>query len=360
MCHAGEDLPHSYSQFSLEDVKNMLEMEASMSDRVDRLGQVQMLSMLQACAEQCGLSQYDLAKCLLTTLLSVWEHCGIFPTSTIIMIQAVSKVVQIKVWLQLWRKEMITMTERMITIFELVPGMVLESTEDVTPLVNCRSPSVFGLCLALSRLVWASRENIQQCPVVRVSLAYWACRGCVTSTPGGAVGEMQPFYSWRSSSLDDASSVRVGLILLAEDYLRGVEDVSKKDNPIVKKLVTIVETVGQEHVEYVLSPSPTFWFPNVISSLLSSSISLLMIILCTTTPAVLNPSLTFCVQTLLPSLSKLMNGAEIQDWDLGQATMGMVRKLQKYSVELIKKEVGKLEIQLHKDLEELLNKYMQY
>ena len=255
---------------------------------------------------------------------------------------------------------MITMTERMITIFELVPGMILESTDDVAPLVSCRSPSVFGLCLALSRLVWASRENIQQCPVVRASLAYWASRGCVTSPPVGGGGELQPFYSWRSSRLDDASSVRVGLILLAEDYLRGVEDITKKDNLVVKKLVTIVETVGQEHVEFVLSHSPTLWFPNVISSLLSSSISLLMIIICTTTPAVLNPSLQFCVQTLLPRLSELMYGAEIQDWDLGQATMGMVRKLQKYNVDLIKKELGKLEIQLHQDLEEILSKYMQY
>jgi len=356
-CFAGEDLPHSYDEYSVEDVKTVLEMEANMSDKVDILGQIQRLSLLQACAEQCGLSQYDLASCLLSTLLSVWDYCGIFPPSTLIMIQAVSKVVQVKVWLQLWRQEMISMTERMITIFELVPGMVLESAEDVTPLVSCRSPSVFGLCLPLCRLVWASRENIQLCPVVRASLAYWAGRGCVSSPPGG---EMQPFYSWRGSSRDDASSVRVGLILLAEDYLRGVEDISKKDNPVVKKLATIVETVGQDHVESVLSHSPKLWFPNVISNMLSSSISLLMIILCTATPAVLSPSLPFCVHTLLPNLSELMDSMEIQAWDLGQATTGLVRKLQEFNVDLIKKELGTLEIQLHQDLEELLNKYMQH
>ena len=35
----------------------------------------------------------------------------------------------------LWRQEMVSMGERRIAVYELVPGMVLESVDDVAPLV---------------------------------------------------------------------------------------------------------------------------------------------------------------------------------------------------------------------------------
>ena len=160
--------------------------------------------------------------------------------------------------------------------------------------------------------------------------------------------------------MDDTESVRVGLVLLAEDYLRGVEDIFKNDGAVIKKFVNIVETVGQEAVESVLTDSPSLWFPNVMSSSLSSCISLLMILLCTTKPVVLHPSLQFCVCTLLPRLSELMGGMEMQDWDIGQATMGLIRKLQEYKPDMIKMELDKLKEPLNQDLEETLQQYLQY
>ena len=50
-------------------------------------------------------------------------------------------------------------------------GMVLESLDDVAPLVSCRSSSLYCLCLPLTRLVLNSRLSVQHCPVVVASLA---------------------------------------------------------------------------------------------------------------------------------------------------------------------------------------------
>ena len=361
LCLAGADFTNCYDQFSLEDVRDVFELEAGIADKVDRLGQVQRFHMLHACAAGCSLSQYELAKCLLTTLLSVWDHRGTFPCSTLVMVQAVNKVVQSKVWLQLWRQEMVTsIADRMVTIFELVPGFMLESAKDVAPLVLSRNPAKFGVSLQLARLVLSSSSSsILQCPVVKASLAYWAARGSISMPASMQTGEMDPFWCWRMNKLDVASSARVGLILLAEEYLRGAEDIFSADNPVIKKLVTIRSTVGQEALESVLSLSPALWFPNVMSTMLTSSISLVLLLLSTSQPAVLPSSLQFCVLTLLPRLSVLLHSMVVQDWDLGQATMGMVRKLQEWQVTLVRGEVEKLEAELHPDLEDLLKQYLQ-
>ena len=134
----------------------------------------------------------DLASCLLTTLLDVWEYRGKLPSSTLIMVQAVSKVVERSVWLKLWRQEMLTITERMITILELVPDLVLECFDDVAPLVKSMNPAIFCLSLPLTRLVMASKIRVES-PVLVCSLGYWAARGCI-APPAGSVGtDIQTF-----------------------------------------------------------------------------------------------------------------------------------------------------------------------
>ena len=111
-------------------------------------------------------------------------------------------------------------------------------------------------------------------------------------------------------------------------------------------------------MESVLSTHPNHWFPNsVISTLLSSSISLVLLKLSISESALLSTSPQFCVLTLLPLLSELLNSMEVQDWDLGMVTMGVITKLQEWQINIVKVQMEKLEVQLHPDLEALLQQY---
>lgn len=252
-----------------------------------------------------------------------------------------------------------TITEEMLTIFELVPGMTLECVDDVKPLINTRKPNLFCLPLPLVRLILSSKLPADEYPVLGYSIGYWAARGCVKPPPSPTL-DIQVFLAWREDRVDDAGSARVGIVLLAEDYLRGLNIIFDADRPVIRKLKQILETAGQEAVESVLTDNPNMWFSSGMSSMMSSSISLVMIMLCTT-KAVFHPSIQFCIGTLLPRLSHLMEETGVlTDWEVGYVNMSLAKKIQEYREVMIKKELDKLEVHLHPDLEEMLSHYFQY
>jgi len=357
LCLEGEDLHLSWSQSSVEDVRNILEIEAIIESKVDKLDQIQKMQLLYAIVEQCSFPNLDLSSCLLSTLVDNWEYTGKLSTNALIMVQAVSKVVGRDVWLELWRQKLkTTITEKMLTIFELVPGMALEYVDDVKPLIKTRKPNLFCLTLPLVRLILSSKLPAEECPVLVYSIGYWAARGCVMPPPSPTL-DIQVFLAWRDDRVDDAGSARVGLVLLAEDYLRGVDILFDTDRPVIRKLKQILKTAGQEAVESVLTDNPDMWFPSGMSTMMSSSISLVMIMLCTT-KAVFHPSIQFCIGTLLPRLSHLMEETgDLTDWEVGYVNMSLVKKIQEYREVMIKKELDKLEVHLHADLEEMLSQY---
>ena len=51
---------------------------------------------------------------------------------------------------------------------------------------------------------------------------------------------------------------------------------------------------------------------------------------------------------------------ELTDWEVGFLNMSLFKKVQEYKEVVIKKELDKLEVHLHADLEEILSRYLKY
>merc|ERR1711915_980513 len=152
-------------------------------------------------------------------------------------------------------------------------------------------------------------------------------------------------------------SVRVGILFLAEAFLKGFKCEMINFSEFIH-ITNIVDSVGQKSIENALSVPVSHWFPNVISEKLSSAMMVIILKLCTTLPT-FKSSLRFTVGTLLPSLSHLLNCEHVQDWDVGLITSDLVATIQTFNPENLKQEIEKMDVEIHQDLEEILTIYLQ-
>ena len=182
-------------------------------------------------------------------------------------------------------------------------------------------------------------------PVVKTSIGYWVSRHRIQTNQ---TVDSQ-WVAWRQGQ-DCNDSARVGVVILAEDYLLDGRNVLLETNhPAMSRLAKFSYTA----IESSLSVSPQDWWPGVLSDKLTNSCNLIIVFLVTIT----NSSISFIVSTALPRLSQLLSNPDLNDWDLSWFVTNVMKMVKKYPRQQVSQNLAKLKFSLHKDLKALLNSY---
>ena len=204
--------------------------------------------------------------------------------------------------------------------------MVQESflkEDDVASLLkDCKHENKLCLTLEATKLInklrtekgW--RLRVMNGLTNTISTGYWFARGRASIEMEGEAHDL--FRDWRSGTWSNPRLARLGLVILAEQYLEGCDDFTHNSHlSVLKKLDCIMSQSGG--VEAALTPSPRDWWgPDLMSEKLSTVVNLVMLQLFTNTipGLVTRPSPQFSIVVLLPKLSSILLSPAIPDIDI--------------------------------------------
>ena len=214
------------------------------------------------------------------------------------------------------------------------------------------------LCLPLEvtrfLLQTVPRTEVKGCSLAEVSVGYWSARRHLP--PPDWLDHNPSLLAWADSS--HSSAVRLGVVLLAEQYLSHPRPLSSPDlssNPVLVKLNTLQTKHSPPSIEDQLVPLPALWWPGVaMSDKLDLACSLLILHLYT---SVFSPSIGFTINTLLHLLSRLMDSSLdcIQDCDINQVQERTVNLILSQPPKQVSSLIKRIRYKVNPDIKRLLN-----
>ena len=337
---------------SIAELGVVLEMELSI--KIAEQDKTPLLLSLLAMFDLAVADHEEVAR-LVERLVAVCRCTG-SQTELKTVMEVLGGRVRKKTWVEVYRLVSDRHSDLMLTLWNMVPGLSL-SRADLQLAVAERKED-WRLCLPLKvtrfLLLTVPSTELKGCSLAELSVGYWSARRHLP--PPGWLDHNPSLLAWADSS--HTSAVRLGVVLLAEQYLSHHRPLSSPDlssNPVLVKLSTLQTKHGPPSIEDQLAPLPSVWWPGVtVSDKLDLACSLLVLHLYT---SVFSPSIGFTINTLLHLLSRLMDSFLdcIQDCDINQVQERTVNLILSQPPKKVSSLIKRIRYKVNPDIKRLLN-----
>ena len=355
---------YNYDDCDISDLCSVLEMEMSIVQNSG--GRRPFINSTLAMFDHLlrDLDSVDNVTKIVHHILNVWRelrrHNEFRDDDMVMLVEAFIQCfssVSNTTWLNVFRNSDHKHEEIMIKIWTCIPGLKL-SQEDVESLFNdvtgedkrndARSDTKLVLsCDATKLLMNAATERSSS--QVSACLGYWYSRGRI---PHHQCLDDDQWEGWRKGKLLCDDVVRVGVVILAEEYLeRGSDVLLDQDNPTRKKLVKLMSLSSESS----LATSPSDWWPGMMSEQLTNSSNIVILFIFT---SIIKPSINFFISTIIPRLSQLMSHPDVQDSDVSFIIKNTIKTLKTFPRQQVTVILNSLKCSLNKDLKAILNSYV--